>query len=68
MKRAEGFVPAALQLAAWTGPLRAQDLLARCDPGQFDFETTEGLPEPDQPFGQARAVDAVGLGLDCRGR
>ncbi len=43
-------------------------LYTRCDPAGFDFETTQALAEPDQPFGQARAVDAVNLGLDLGGR
>ena len=44
------------------------ELCARCDPSQFDFETTAALPPPDEPFGQARAVDAVALGLDIAAR
>ena len=43
-------------------------LCTRCDAAQFDFETTQALPDPEQPFGQARAVDAVALGLDIAGR
>jgi lon-related putative ATP-dependent protease len=50
------------------GMLRVDELCTRCDAGQFDFETTQALPEPEQPFGQARAVDAVALGLDIAGR
>ena len=48
--------------------LRVDELCTRCDPGQFDFETTQALPDPEQPFGQARAVDAVALGLGIAGR
>jgi len=47
--------------------LPASQLCTRCDGGQFGFETTESLPEPDQPFGQARAIDAIALGLDIAG-
>jgi predicted ATP-dependent protease len=55
-------------LPASDGLLRADQLCTPCDAAQFDFETTQALPEPEQPFGQARAVDAVALGLDIAGR
>ncbi|HEX5685042.1 MAG TPA: AAA family ATPase [Ideonella sp.] len=42
-------------------------LCSRCDPAVFDFDTTAALPEPEQPFGQARAVEALRLGLDLVG-
>ena len=45
-------------------PLDPQILYTRCDPRLFDFETTENLPEPDEVFGQARAVDAVQLAIE----
>ncbi|HJV68438.1 Lon protease family protein [Ideonella sp.] len=48
--------------------LPAERLCTRCDPSQFDFETTATLPEPQQPFGQARAVKAVQVGLEVAGR
>ncbi len=49
------------------GLIPADQLCARCDAAQFDFETTQELPEPEQPFGQARAVAAVSLGLEIAG-
>ena len=55
-------------LPAAEGALPADALCTRCDTAQFEFETTEALPQPEQPFGQARAVDAVALGLDITGR
>lgn len=51
-----------------TQKLDAARLCVRCDPAQFDFATTASLPEPSDVFGQARAVDAVTLGLDIPGR
>ncbi len=45
-------------------PLDPQILYTRCDSRLFDFETTENLPEPDDVFGQARAVDAVQLAIE----
>ncbi|GLU30892.1 AAA family ATPase [Trinickia caryophylli] len=40
------------------------DLLRRkCDPAQFDFETTSDLPELDEIVGQARAVEAIRFGV-----
>ncbi len=56
--------------ACVNGPERlpAPRLCTRCDPEAFDFETTAGLPGPTQPFGQARAVQAVQLGLAVGGR
>ncbi|HWI81141.1 Lon protease family protein [Ramlibacter sp.] len=47
--------------------LPASQLCTACDAGQFGFETTESLPEPDAPFGQRRAVDAVSVALDIAG-
>lgn len=43
-------------------------LRRRCDPAAFSFDTTATLPEPSQPFGQARAVEAIRLALDMSGR
>ena len=48
-------------------PLPPEKLCARCDPAVFDFETTASLPEPERPFGQARAVEALRLALDVAG-
>ncbi len=39
--------------------LSPERLRARCDPAQFEAETSASLPDPAEPFGQARAVDAV---------
>jgi predicted ATP-dependent protease len=64
VKRDERLLAAVPALDARMTPLAADALYTRCDPAAFDFETTEALPEPDQPFGQARAVEAVALGLD----
>lgn len=47
-------------------PLAAEQLCQRCDPAAFDFETTAELPEPDEFFGQARAVEAVQFGIDIK--
>lgn len=68
MKREVGLLPPVPTPAGRMAPVAADDLYTRCDPAGFDFETTEALPEPDQPFGQARAVDAVSLGLDIEAR
>jgi lon-related putative ATP-dependent protease len=46
--------------------LEAQALSKRCDPEQFEFETTDELPELDEIIGQARAVDAVQFGIDMK--
>lgn len=43
-------------------------LRRRCDAGSFAFDTTATLPDPQQPFGQARAVQALQLALDLGGR
>ncbi|HMA09397.1 MAG TPA: ATP-binding protein, partial [Ramlibacter sp.] len=68
MKRADAPDLTDTDLTAPRGILRVDELCTRCDPGQFDFETTQAEPEPEQPFGQARAVDAVALGLGIAGR
>lgn len=43
--------------------LKAQQLCCKCDPAQFDFETTEELKDIDQIIGQERAVSAVRFGI-----
>ena len=48
--------------------LLPSQLRRRCDPACFSFDTTATLPEPQQPFGQARAVEAIRLALDISGR
>jgi predicted ATP-dependent protease len=47
--------------------LPAAQLVTRCDPAAFGFDTTADLPDGDTPFGQARAVDALHLALAVRG-
>lgn len=47
-------------------PLTPETLLRHCDPQQFDFETTESLPELDGFIGQSRAIDALHFGLGVR--
>lgn len=49
-------------------PLAPAQLYAPCDPAQFDFADTSGLPEPELPFGQERAMEALQLALDTPGR
>lgn len=48
--------------------LSAEQLRTPCDAARFDFEDTRALPPPERPFGQARAVAALTLALDIRGR
>ncbi len=43
--------------------LEAQQLCRRCDPEQFDFETTEALKDLSEILGQERAVEAVQFGI-----
>jgi len=43
--------------------LEAQLLRKHCDSEEFNFETTDELPELDEIIGQARAVDAVQFGI-----
>jgi len=47
--------------------LPAAQLVTRCDPAAFGFDTTADLPDGDTPFGQTRAVDALHLALAVRG-
>ena len=46
--------------------LTAADLCQRCDPEQFDFETTEELEELAELVGQPRAVEALQFGIGIR--
>lgn len=66
MKRAEPPLLAAPGTMQPRG-LAPSQLCTLCDPAQFAFETTEQVAPLDQPFGQARAVDAVSLALDIAG-
>lgn len=49
-------------------PLAAELLSTPCPAHLLDFATTEGLPAPDAPFGQARALDAVRTALEIGSR
>ena len=40
-------------------PLDSDELYWRCDPAQFEFETTAELHELDQVIGQTRVVSAI---------
>ncbi len=46
--------------------LDPEALRARCDPTQFDFETTEELPDLTDIIGQGRATEAIRFGLGIR--
>lgn len=44
-------------------PLSADQLYQRCDPSQFDSETTAALEDLSETLGQERAVDAIHFGI-----
>lgn len=44
-------------------PLSADLLRTRCNPDQFDFDTTEALEDHPGDLGQARAMEALRFGL-----
>ncbi|WP_306533950.1 Lon protease family protein [Geobacter sp.] len=46
--------------------LLPEQLRWSCDPGQFDFDTTDDLPELEGTLGQARALASIDFGLDIR--
>ncbi|ABB32964.1 peptidase S16 lon domain protein [Geobacter metallireducens RCH3] len=46
--------------------LLPEQLRWTCDPGQFDFTTTDDLPELEGTLGQARALASIDFGLDIR--
>ncbi len=46
--------------------LAPSQLSWRCDPAQFDFETTDELPDLDAFVGQTRALDAIRFGISIR--
>jgi len=48
--------------------LPPQQLHTPCDPAAFPFQDTAALPQPEFPFGQQRAIEALQLGLETRGR
>lgn len=45
----------------------AERLRWKCDPGTFDFETTEELPDLEDAIGQERALRSIEFGLDMQG-
>ncbi|MDH3738200.1 MAG: AAA family ATPase [Alphaproteobacteria bacterium] len=45
-------------------PLGVDELYWRCDPAQFEFETTAELPDLDQVIGQPRVVSAIRFAAD----
>lgn len=47
-------------------PLPAQQLRRRCDPAQFDFETTAELEDLNDVLGQERAVEAIRFGISIQ--
>jgi hypothetical protein len=44
--------------------LPVEKLRRVCDPGQFEFTTTEELPELEEIIGQERATRAIDFGID----
>jgi lon-related putative ATP-dependent protease len=46
--------------------LSAEDLSWRCDPAQFEFETTKELPPLEGTIGQNRALQAIDFGLGIK--
>ncbi|MHC4917745.1 MAG: Lon-like protease helical domain-containing protein, partial [Planctomycetota bacterium] len=46
--------------------LKAEQLLAACDPSTLGFETTAGLPVLEGSIGQDRAVAAISFGLEMK--
>lgn len=46
--------------------LKPELLCWRCDPAQFDFQTSSELPDLDEIIGQSRALDAVRFGIGIR--
>ena len=48
--------------------LEPDQLFRRCDPGQFEFETTTEVEDLDELIGQPRAVAAVDFGIQIQQR
>lgn len=44
--------------------LAVERLYKRCDPQQFEFETTAEVTAREEPVGQQRAIEALDFGLD----
>lgn len=49
-----------------THELSADECRWRCDPSQFEFETTAQLPEEAEPIGQPRATHALEFGASIQ--
>ncbi|UCE89446.1 MAG: AAA family ATPase, partial [Pseudomonadota bacterium] len=49
-----------------TTALAAEALRTRCEPEQFDFDTTAELEELSEVIGQARALEAIRFGITIR--
>ncbi len=47
-------------------PLDAACLRWRCDEAQFDFDSTQNLPELCEVFGQDRALEAIQFGVEVK--
>ncbi|NJN81456.1 MAG: AAA family ATPase, partial [Caldilineaceae bacterium] len=47
-------------------PLQPEELYRRCDPAQFDFETTDDLGNLVDFIGQDRPIKAIELGIGIR--
>ena len=47
-------------------PLAPDELLRRCDPAKFPFQTTAELEDAKEIFGQQRAMEAVHFGIGIR--
>jgi lon-related putative ATP-dependent protease len=47
-------------------PLAPAQLCWHCDPAEFDFETTNDLPDLDDIIGQERALEAMRFGIGIR--
>ncbi len=62
--------PQGTTAAAWSAaqPLPPEILRRCCDPGSFEFASTDELPELAGLVGQERAVDAMQLGIAMRRR
>jgi lon-related putative ATP-dependent protease len=49
-----------------TGPLPPERLRRRCDPARLGFATTAEVEGEREPLGQARALEAIALGIGMR--
>ena len=46
--------------------LSPDELRWKCDPGMFDFDSTENIDPVEGIVGQERALDAIKLGVDIK--